>query len=61
MTTKKVGRQEKKKKKKKEKHEKSAVDGNVRRSPIQALTGFALKKNKQKTKKNMKSLQQTVV
>ena len=27
---------------KKQKHEKSAVDGSVRRSPIQVLTGFAL-------------------
>ena len=38
MTTKKVNRR----KKKQQKHEKSAVDGSVRRSPIQVLTGFAL-------------------
>ena len=38
-----MSRQEKKKKKKKKKkHEKTAVDGSVRRSPIKVLTGFAL-------------------
>ena len=49
MTIKKVSRQEKKKNKTK-KHEMSAVDGSVRRSPIQVLTGFALLNFTEKTR-----------
>ena len=48
MTIKKVSRQEKKNKT--EKHEMSAVDGSVRRSPIQVLTGFALLNFTEKTR-----------
>ena len=46
MTIKKVRRRGKKKKKKK----KSAVDGSVRRPPIQVLTGFALLNFTEKTR-----------
>ena len=44
-----IGGKEKKKKKKKQ-HEKSAVDGSVRRSLIQVLTGFALLNFTEKTR-----------
>ena len=50
MTIKKVSRQEKKNNKQTKKHEMSAVDGSVRSSPIQVLTGFALLNFTEKTR-----------